>query len=124
MQKAFYTHLGILSAICGAILAGLKYGLSFYEGPQIWYALLFFIVLTVFSYSYVASAKKQDNNFFVKRFFITMGLRLIFCIIFLVIYMISRPEREPIFVLTFMILYLFYTMFEIYYLVSKLRREN
>ena len=125
MKLNFYQGLIALSVILGGVLAGLKYGMGYYEqGNYIWFALLFFVLLTWFSYSYTLGAKLEKNKLFTSRFFMTMGLRLIFTIIFLVIYLISNPQRDPIFVITFMILYLFYTMFEINHLVSKLRREN
>ena len=125
MKLDFNRALVVISLICAAIIAGLKYGMNFYDqGNYIWYALAFFVLLTWFSYHYTAQAKMEKNRFFTNRFFLTMGIRLILTILFLLIYLISNPQRDPIFVISFMLLYLFYTMFEINYLVSKLRREN
>jgi hypothetical protein len=125
MKLGFNIGIILLSLAVAAAIAGLKYGLGFYSGENhIWFAWLFFILLTWASYKWTLSAKPETNRFFTSRFFSSMGLRLFFCLIFLVIYLISNPQHDPVFVLSFMMLYLFYTMFEIYFLVYKLRREN
>ncbi len=94
------------------------------QGNTIWFALGFFIALTVFSYQWTMAANKLKNSKFVGRFFLALGLRIILCAIFLAIYLIISENRDQVFLVTFMILYLFYTLFEIYHLVTKLRTEK
>lgn len=121
----FYLQLVILTFVLFVPLALMKYGLDLYsQGNTIWFSLAFFTLLTIVSYQYTMSANKLKNSKFVTRFFVTTGIRIILCAIFLAIYLIISENRDKVFVVTFMILYLFYTMFEIYHLVTKLRPEK
>lgn len=121
----FYAQLIILTLVLTLILAGLKFGLDWYpQGNVIWFALGFFTLLTAVTFQWTVSASKLKNNAFVKRFFLNTGLRIFFCGVFLAIYLIISENRDKVFVVTFMLLYLFYTLFEIYHLVTKLRPEK
>lgn len=121
----FYLYLLILTLFLAGLLAAAQTLLGWYgQGNLIWFALGFYVLLSVVSFQYTLSAKHLENNRFVGRFLMTTGMRIILCAIFLAIYLIISVEREQSFVLTFMCLYLFYTIFEIYHLVIKLRPEK
>ena len=53
-----------------------------------------------------------------------IGLRMLFCVLFIVIYWVAAKERNTYFVLYFFILYLFFTVFEIRFLLTKLRTDK
>lgn len=121
----FYRDLLFLTLPLVGLIALLQSIMSWYDqGNVIWFALGFYVVLTIVSYEWTLRANKLKNSKFVGRFFLTTILRIILCGIFLAIYLIISENRDKIFVVTFMILYLFYTMFEIYHLVTKLRPEK
>lgn len=121
----FYRDLVLLTVPLGIILAVMQSVFGWYDqGNVIWFTLGFYVVLTIVSYEWTLRANKLKNSKFVGRFFLATILRIILCGIFLAIYLIISENRDKIFVVTFMILYLFYTLFEIYHLVTKLRPEK
>ena len=121
----FYKNLILLSALFVVLIALAQSFMGWYQqGFTIWYTLAFFIVLNIVSYQYTIAGRKMENNRFVSRFLLTTGIRIIFCAFFLAIYLIINEQRDQVFVVTFMMLYLFYTLFEIYHLVTKLRPEK
>lgn len=54
----------------------------------------------------------------------SIGLRMFLSLIFLAIYLVVSELKSTEFIVYFLILYLLYTIFEIYQLVSKLRAEK
>lgn len=121
----FYRNLLMLTLPLVGLLALLQSIMGWYQqGNVIWFTLGFYVLLTVVSYEWTMRANKLKNSKFVGRFFLATVVRIILCGIFLAIYLIISENRDKIFVVTFMILYLFYTMFEIYHLVTKLRPEK
>jgi uncharacterized membrane protein len=53
-----------------------------------------------------------------------IGIRMLLCLVFLAIYLIVSDIKSKEFIVFYLSLYLFYTIFEISQLVSKLRTEK
>ena len=51
-------------------------------------------------------------------------MRFIFSIFFVVIYLMVNEVRDKIVIVNFLFLYLLFTTFELYHLVTKLRTEK
>ena len=90
-----------------------------------WVALAFYLVVGFFIGRRTQKAVTSESN---SKFFTgvmgSIGLRMILCIIFLSIYLVVSDLKSKEFIVYYLILYLFYTIFEISQLVSKLRAEN
>ena len=66
------------------LLAAAQTLLGWYgQGNLIWFALGFYVLLSVVSFQYTLSAKHLENNRFVGRFLMTTGMRIILCAIFI-----------------------------------------
>jgi len=52
------------------------------------------------------------------------GLRMLFSIIFIAMYLVISDIKSNVFVVYYLFLYLLFTIFEIYHLVHKLRTEK
>jgi hypothetical protein len=72
----------------------------------------------------VFKAKEMEHNKFIGRFLFVTIFRIIISGLFIAIYLIINAERDKAFVVSILLLYLFYTLFEIYHLVTKLRAEK
>ena len=124
-ELKFPIYLLVFTFFLGGLLALFHSVADWYSNMNlIWATLAFFMVLSAGSYYYALAAREASNNRFVGRFLAVTGFRIILSAIFLAIYLIISAERDQVFVLTFMCLYLFFTIFEIYHLVTKLRPEN
>ena len=90
-----------------------------------WGALGFYLLAGIVIGMRTQKAVTSDSN---SRFFTgvmgSTGLRMLLCIVFLAIYLMVSDLKSREFIVYYLILYLFYTMFEISQLVSKLRPEK
>jgi hypothetical protein len=120
----FYTNLLILTATCAGILAAADMSGYTHIGMPGWLALLFFFLLTVIMVNMTIRAEAKSNSRFVTGTMGTKGLRMLLCILFIVVYLVTTPKRDVYFIVYFFILYLFFTMFEIVYLIYKLRADK
>lgn len=97
------------------------------QPEQVWYwgALAFYLVAGLVIGMRTQRAVTSDSN---SQFFTgvmgSIGLRMLLCIAFLAIYLMVSDLKAKEFIVYYLILYLFYTIFEISQLVSKLRPEK
>lgn len=89
-----------------------------------WLSIAFFTILTSLSFYSVIRATNMDHQAFIGRFLTLTIFRIILSGGFIAIYLIINAERDKAIVVATMLLYLFYTLFEIYHLVTKLRAEK
>lgn len=89
-----------------------------------WGALIYFFLLTIVIYKISYSALSKKNEIFLGRIYSAIGLRFVFSIFPLIIYMIFVTERQIPFIIVYLLLYFFYTAFEIYFLVVNLRPDS
>ncbi|MFM9945826.1 MAG: hypothetical protein ACKVQB_11410 [Bacteroidia bacterium] len=123
-MSKFYTQLFLITLICGAILFISDVTGFTHIGLIGWIALAFFAILTtVLTNMSLRSAAKSDSRF-VTGVMGGVGLRMMFCVLFVIIYWVTAKERNTFFIIYFFILYLFFTVFEIKFLLSKLRPDN
>jgi hypothetical protein len=116
-----------LLALSAAMAAGIfVFQLVFPSIPLtnlVWLALVYFILLTLVTYKITNSGLPKDNKTFFVRVYSAIGIRFVFSIFPLFIYLIFSPERQLSFAIVYLLLYFFYTAFEIYFLVVNLRPD-
>lgn len=110
------------------IVAALIYGVQHFfpevlKDNTIWAAFDFYVGLTLIILWMAREGLKGSNKSFLKVVYGGMMMRLFFSILFLVIYLIFNEVRDKPFIIGFLILYLLFTMFEIYTLVVNLRPD-
>ncbi len=115
---------GLTVLISAIVLLLLKQVPAYNPGTFIWIAVGFFYLLTFILYAMAMMGLKQSQKTFTVSVLGSMTLRFIFSVLFLVIYLIINPEKNKAFIISFLFLYLFYTIFEIFQLVRKLRPEK
>jgi len=121
----FFKNLGLLTLVCAlCIWCAHQWGFRTNVNPWTWGGLVFFFALTSFIYFIGQNALNKSQRTFTNAVYGSMGLRFIFSVFFIVIYLIVNELRDKIFIAEFLLLYLLFTMFEIYHLVAKLRTEK
>ena len=125
MPIKFISRLLILGLIVGIL--DIVYFYFTNEPEQVWYwsALLYYLLLGLIigKRSHKAIANDSNSAFFMGIMSGT-GIRMLFSIIFIAIYLIVSDIKSNIFVGYYLFLYLLFTIFEIYQLVHKLRTEK
>ena len=90
----------------------------------IWPALLWFMLLSYITFLITSSTKDKNNKTFITRTYSAIGIRLIFSVFPLIIYLFFYPSFELTLVMAYFLLYLLFTSFEIYFLVITLRPDS
>ena len=125
MPIKFISRLLILGLIVGIL--DIVYFYFTNEPEQVWYwsALLYYLLLGLIigKRSHKAIANDSNSAFFMGIMSGT-GIRMLFSIIFIAIYLIVSDIKSNMFVGYYLFLYLLFTIFEIYELVHKLRTEK
>lgn len=88
--------------------------------PQIWYIFLFFAVVHFLVVRIADMGFERDN--FINFYLASTVIRMIMILIFLGAFLWLFPENRKLFLLTSVVFYLFFTIFEISILLRKLRR--
>ena len=113
--------------LLGAALAAVTYVLPFArEGELGWFygALVLNVVLAMIVGRLYKGSVEASNSAFFRRVLGATGIRMLISLTFLAIYLIVSTLKSTHFIGYFLILYLLFTIFEIYQIVSKLRPEK
>ena len=110
----FTLQLFIFSALLGAIAYGLTFILpaSFFS-PVLPLLFIFFLSSTTIVYFYLAKSVGTKYSSFINRFMITTLVKLFIYIGVLLVYVFTHKQDAVPFILSFFILYVAYTAFEV-----------
>jgi hypothetical protein len=123
-KPKFFPSLFILTGVLAlGILSFQQLQSSIELSNLVWVALVYYLVLTLSTYKITQSGLPKDNKTFIIRTYAAIGIRFVFSIFPLFIYLIFSPERQLSFAVVYLLLYFFYTAFEIYFLVVNLRPD-
>ncbi len=85
-------------------------------------SIIFMGILTAAIYPIAMIGRKSDDGYtFIISAYISIGLRFILSLCFIVYYKLTRTHYELSFIFAFFTSYILYTIFEIYWLTAKLR---
>jgi hypothetical protein len=119
----FFRSLLLLTLLVGAILAALVYFTGYELVHPLAYAIvIFFALVTLGAYYAIQKGSKNDPGSFQLYFMGSSVLRVLLSMTAVFIYVFMASERELQFALNFFAIYFIYTGFEIYGLLSNLRR--
>ncbi|WP_337042221.1 hypothetical protein [Emticicia sp. 17c] len=99
-------------------------GLGYLLHPQKWVILSFFVAFSFLFHRIIELAFREKRKNFVQFYLSTIVLRLFMSIIFIGIELYVGLKQQELFVINFFVLYLFYTIFEIWNLSSNLRQNS
>jgi hypothetical protein len=120
---SFFRQLIILTILVCASLAALIYFTGYdLVHPLAYVIVAFFALLTLGAYYAIQKGAKNDPGSFQLYFMGSSVLRVLLCMTAVFIYVFQASERELQFALNFFAIYFIYTGFEIYCLLSNLRR--
>jgi hypothetical protein len=81
------------------------------------------ILTAVFHYSIVQIQEKQPVKF-ATRFMMVTGIKMMIYLVFITSYAFLNPDKAKAFLISFLILYLLYTVFEVILIVRYLKRRS
>lgn len=123
-MKSYLVRLVILAAVVAGLMLLVHKAFDHAVSVWSWMALAFFFVLNLLIHFLSISMLKSSQKSFLTFMYGSIAMRFIFSIFFIVIYLIVNDVMDKIVVVNFLILYLLFTTFELYHLVTKLRTEK
>src|ERR1035437_10027956 len=118
------------SIVFTTIILITAYGVFNNTGLKIFYLrifpfmlLCFFLINILVHYILVKASSKRPEKFSV-HFMAAFGLKLLVYILFVGIYLFFRKQNAVPFLITFFILYLLYTILEVFEIVSFLKKTS
>ncbi len=121
---SFTKRFSAFSAAIALLLYLVQIGQNKFElSYLVWLAYIYFMLLSLATFFITRSGIKKDNKTFITRTYGAIGIRFIFSIFPLLIYLLFNPAKEMPFIVTYVLLYFLYTSFEIYFLVVNLRPD-
>ncbi len=127
MLKAVLKFSVYLLLLTGFLWGGLyllqQNALALLPEPESTTTLLFFALLTLLSFLLSYRSLGKDRFTFVNTAYGTFSLRLFATIFYIFFYLRGRESYSKSFILLIFGVYIFYTLFEIYYLTAKLHPD-
>lgn len=115
----------ILTAILIIVFFLAKYlGFEYLLHPKMWLILGFFVTFSVLFHRVIEFGLREKQKNFIPFYLATVVLRLILCVIFIGVELYLGLQQQELFILNFFVLYLFYTVFEIWNLSRNLRQNS
>ncbi len=112
--RNFLIKEGILTVSLGFIaLILFRTVLATYYHPVFWLNLFVIAVLTGILHFSVLKSRDKEHARFSAQFISISGIKMMVYLVFIVLYAILNPEHAKFFLITFLILYFIYTLFEV-----------
>lgn len=123
--KHFTKALLFITICCACAIGLLQNGQQYFElNNLIWLALLYYLLLSYTTFRITHSSVKKDNKTFITRVYSAVGIRIIFSLFPLLIYLLFSPHKELPFIAGYLLMYLLFTSFEIYFVMVNLRPDS
>ncbi|WP_420151630.1 hypothetical protein [Spirosoma sp.] len=101
-----------------------QYTVTFWLHPNWKILLIFFFSVSIVTHRLVEAGLQGDRERFVPLYLSATVARLILGLAFIGFFLYQRIDQRRVFVLNFLVLYIFYTGFEIWTLTRNLRRDS
>jgi len=124
-SNKFTLSLFIFSAILGAIAYGLTYLLpAKYFSPVLPMLFPFFLSATAIIFFYLSKSNEHKQTSFINRFMVATSVKLLVYFVILLAYVFTHKEDAVPFIISFFIMYVAYTAFEVVAMLRYSRRKQ
>lgn len=120
-MKSFIVKLLLLSSLCVASVYGLQQFKTNWNLNPSYAAIVFYTLLTWLVYYISMLGFKRNAKLFIKSFLTSLTLHLLFSLGALTLYLIFNREKNIPFIISYLIFYVLFTLFEITGLITTLR---
>lgn len=124
-SRTFYTQLSIVSVFV-ALLLVMLHSTTAIAIHQVfsWISWGFFVLFCIVLYYLAAlSTQSTDKGLFARVFLYSIFFKMLFSILIIVAYVLITKTKDMYFVFPFLIVYLFFTIFEVSF-ITKLSKTN
>lgn len=124
-MRTFIISLSAMTAVLLLVgISGIQFGWTEVIHPLFWAVTIFYFILTIISKLISLFSKSLGDESFVLFFLVGTGIRLLGSLVFIAIFLYNGVPDRMLFVINFFIQYLFFTVFDIYWLIPNLRPQS
>ncbi|HAN18900.1 MAG: hypothetical protein A2X13_12110 [Bacteroidetes bacterium GWC2_33_15] len=98
--------------------------LKSYYLPAFWFLLLFIAGLTIAFHTFLIRISEKELSKFSSNFILISGVKMMIYLVFIIGYSFLNPKHAVIFLISFLVLYVLYTVFEVILIIAFLKRKN
>lgn len=122
-KKFIFSEIIFTVIVAAIALLLFKTVLSAFYLPVFWFLIGIIALLTaIFHYSIIQIQDKGASKF-ANRFMMVSGIKMMIYLAIITSYSFLFPEKAKVFLITFFILYILYTFFEISLILRYLKRK-
>jgi hypothetical protein len=85
---------------------------------------LFFVLIKITGYTYIEFLSKRRHQRFITGYMALTAVRMMIYLVGIIIYVFSFKAQAVVFLITFMVLYLAYTVFEVVVVLKFLKQSK
>jgi hypothetical protein len=124
-QRKFILTLLILTVI----ILVLGYALFGFLLPQYYFPYFpviptFLFIVTIVVHSYMIRASENDPRKFTSKYLGAMGVKMFIYLVFLVVFLFLDTRRAVPFLLSFLVTYATFTIFEVFSILNFLKKDK
>lgn len=121
--KPFFVKLSLFSILTlGVLLLWQQFASTRFQTDLLWFTWLFFIVSTALIHIILVKAAERNPKDFIMYFMAITGLKFVAYLIIIIIYGFLKRETVLGFSLCFLIMYFFYSVFEVATLIKHFKK--
>lgn len=122
-KKFFFKEL--VFTISVGIIAFILFNtiLKTYYLPIFWILLATIAILTGILHHSILQISEKETSKFTSRFMMVTGIKMMIYLVFITSFVFLYPSQAKIFLISFFILYLLYTIFEVVLIVLYLKKK-
>jgi hypothetical protein len=122
-KKFLFRELIFVVIIAVIAFALFQTVLAEYYLPVFWVLLALITVFTAVFHLSILQVSEKNAVKFSSKFMMVSGIKMIAYLILIVYYAFSFPEKAKTFLISFFVLYLLYTVFEVILIVRYLKKK-
>jgi hypothetical protein len=124
IQKILIKNVLFTAAIAIVSFILFKTIFSEYSIPVFWVLLLILALATAIIHLVLLKLTDLNISKFFSRFFLVTGIKMIFLLVFIVAYSFLHPKQAVPFLISFLSLYLVFTVFEVLIIIPFFKNPN
>lgn len=121
--KKYVLRLLFFSIIIAGLSFSLQLFLADYASPALPYLILFFFFIMLFTHYILLRGIYKKGKNFISNYMLATIIKFLSYIVFVLIYLLLVKEGRVLFIISFLILYLLFSIFEIY-TVKREQKES
>jgi hypothetical protein len=114
----FYLAMGLMILLFNSFVP------SLYQVKEAWYIFVYLMLTGFLANVFLIKTNKKSPKDFIKFYMGITGLRLLFNLMVIAVFALVNKERAIPFTMAFLVLYIFFLVFEVVMLITETKKQH